>query len=294
MSTSELLDGLVDDAGLFPPTALGMPDAVVRHRADQRAGESMLSHRFLCPAGRLGELRAELVDSDRIRVGLILDRGSEGLETVLRVIDEDPRLSLALLEVPLARFEEPGSVSKVSAALRVLESVPVEVPAFVEPAAVDEIDGVAAELASAAGRRRVGGKLRCGGVRAELFPSPGQVAHFLGACVTAGLPFKATAGLHQAVRHRDPETRFVHHGYLNLLLAAALAAAGASEGELRPVLEIAEADELARRIGALERDAVLRARRVLVSYGSCSTRTPPDQAREILGLESIVERKDSK
>ena len=44
MSTDELLRGLVDDAGLFPPTELPMPDAVARHRAGGCGGAGGLVH----------------------------------------------------------------------------------------------------------------------------------------------------------------------------------------------------------------------------------------------------------
>ncbi len=282
VTSTPLLAGLVDDAGLFPPTALDMPDAVARHRADQRAGEHMLSHRFLCPAGRLEELRAELVESDRVRLGLIADQGGDGLDEVLAVIDRDSRLELALLEVPLARFLSESDPVGVAAAARAVPPVSGNVAAYFEPASVDGIEEVVSELSEVAGHRPVGAKLRCGGVRAELFPSPEQVAHVIAVCTQAGVPFKATAGLHQAVRHRDPETGFTHHGYLNLLLAAATAAAGAGEGELVRVVEIEQRDELARRIRALDAKDAARARDLLVSYGSCSTSTPVRQAREIV------------
>ena len=48
-----LLDGLVDDAGLFPPSWLPMDQALARHRA---SSHPMLSGRFLVPADRVGEL----------------------------------------------------------------------------------------------------------------------------------------------------------------------------------------------------------------------------------------------
>ncbi|MDR7304361.1 hypothetical protein [Haloactinomyces albus] len=278
MSRGELLEELVDDAGLFPPTALDMPAAIERHRRDQQAGEPMLTHRFLCPAGRIEQMRAQLVDSDHIAVGLITDHGAEGLDEVLAVIEADPRLSLALLEIPLAKFG-----SSATAALRALDDVPTSVPAFLEPSAASGVDELLEALSTADGQRRIGAKLRCGGVRAELFPSSTEVAHFITACVAAGLPLKATAGLHQAVRHQDPETGFVHHGYLNLLLAAARAGEGTGAAEVRQVLETEDPGELAQRIGELDRDVAVRARSVLVSYGSCSTSTPPAQAREILG-----------
>ena len=49
-----LLAGLVDDAGLFPPSSLPMADALERHR---RSHHPMLSGCFLCPGDRVDELR---------------------------------------------------------------------------------------------------------------------------------------------------------------------------------------------------------------------------------------------
>ncbi len=63
-----LLAGLVDDAGLFPPSWLPMDAALARHRASKHP---MLSGRFLCPADRVGELIAVLVGP--IEVHLIGD-----------------------------------------------------------------------------------------------------------------------------------------------------------------------------------------------------------------------------
>ena len=44
--------------------------------------------------------------------------------------------------------------------------------------------------------------------------------------VARSVPFKCTAGLHQAVRHTGATTGFEHHGYLNILLATARAVGG--------------------------------------------------------------------
>lgn len=55
-----LTSALVDDAGLFPPEELDMASAVARHRRDRAAGSPVLTHRFVCPVARLGELRARL------------------------------------------------------------------------------------------------------------------------------------------------------------------------------------------------------------------------------------------
>lgn len=266
---SALLAGLVDDAGLFPPTALPMVEAIARHRRDLESGEPMLAHRFLCPATRIDELRSTLGPDDRISLGLIAsDDGA--LTAAAAVVDADPRLRPALIEITV----DPGDLET---SLRAATAYGV--PVFVEVR--DRSDSP--RLASAIARHDAGLKIRCGGVRSDLFPTPAEVADALTAAASAGVPVKATAGMHHAVRHRDPDTGFVHHGYLNLVIGAARAAQGASTADVADALSITDGTALAAEASALEPDAAAAARRLLTSYGSCSTATPPAEAAE-LGL----------
>ncbi len=50
-----LLDGLIDYAGLFPPAALGMEDAVASYATYRRGPFAWMLGRFIVPAARLGE-----------------------------------------------------------------------------------------------------------------------------------------------------------------------------------------------------------------------------------------------
>src|SRR4029453_7664497 len=75
-----------------------------------------------------------------------------------------------------------------------------------------------------------------GGLAPELFPTPDELAAVICACRDRGLPFKLTAGLHNALRHTDPETGFTHHGFLNVLVAALSADDGAEVPEVTEVL----------------------------------------------------------
>ena len=74
----------------------------------------------------------------------------------------------------------------------------------------------------------------------------------LAACIEAALdrelPFKCTAGLHNAVRHRDEETGFEHHGFLNILLATRTCLDGGGPEEVARVLDETDGDH-ARRAG---------------------------------------------
>ncbi|WP_433715987.1 hypothetical protein ACQP2U_19650 [Nocardia sp. CA-084685] len=262
-----LLDGLVDDAGLFPPTALSMPDAVARHRADSLAASPVLTHRFLCPASRISELRAQLEIGDRIRVGLIADKGLSGLATALSDIAADPVLDLALIEFPLAAANVPVA--------EVIAQLPDRVPVFVEPVAYSDIAALTPELA----RLGVGLKLRCGGIRPELFPSAPALADALVAAAGGGVPVKATAGLHHAVRYTDERTGFTHHGFLNLVLAAAAAAGGTDADAIEATLLSDDSLRLVRAATTLDAVAVAATRGLLTSYGSCSTTIPVAEAQ---------------
>ena len=107
-------------------------------------------------------------------------------------------------------------------------------------------------------------KLRCGGARV---PTVAEVAAFLVAACDADVAWKATAGLHHPVRTER------EHGFLNLLMAAARAEAGAGEAELQAVL--------AERDPAALRDAVEQPRGRFRSIGSCSFSEPVEDLQAL-------------
>ncbi len=99
------------------------------------------------------------------------------------------------------------------------------------------LDTLASERAAGV---RIAPKFRTGGLAAELFPTPGELAAVICACRDRELPFKLTAGLHHALRHTDPETGFTHHGFLNVLAADLVAAGGAEVDEVAEVLSLTD------------------------------------------------------
>jgi hypothetical protein len=239
-----VLAGLIDHAALFPPASMTLEDALEAD-AEARADEhGWVVGRFVVPAARLGEL----------------PDGMPPLSVVLRGLDDAALVSgvagVEAVELVLSAAR-PGSADLVAAhrALR-----PLGVEAYFE-LVLDESwrDSVPAAIGAITA---VGGrvKLRCGGAAV---PSVEQVALVIACCREAGVPFKATAGLHHPIR------RAGEHGFLNLL-----AAATAPRGRLEAVL--AEEDA-----SALELDPA--AREVFTSFGSCSWREPIDGLRE-LGL----------
>ncbi|WP_433246429.1 hypothetical protein ACQPYK_45225 [Streptosporangium sp. CA-135522] len=230
-----LFHDLVDDAGLFPPTALPMAEALRRHRNDLDRGSAVLTHRFLCSASRLPELRAHL--DFPVRLGLILDTPDvPPLDDLTVELVEVPGGKAVGLDIPARQFVE------VTAA-----QLPVDVPSG------------------------VGLKIRCGGLTAAAFPTAQDLGRFIVYCAERDLPFKATAGLHNAVRHFHPALGTDRHGFLNLVLAVCATVEGRDPV---PVLRSTDVGELVRLAQAVPDDTAERARRLLVSYGSCSTSTP--------------------
>lgn len=165
------------------------------------------------------------------------------------------------------------------------------------------IAGVAAANRDRSGtppRAPAGVKLRTGGVEPSAFPSAEQVAFVISRCASHGVPWKATAGLHHPVRHLNAELGCRMHGFLNLLVGAALlfdragsarserpgrAASDAPPFDQREFRELLE-DEDPRAIRfsddviewrghALTLNAVRAARqRFALSFGSCSIDEP--------------------
>ena len=57
MRGRRLLQGIVDYAGLFPPSALSMEDAVAEYATQRVSAEAFMLAAFVVPVGRLVELQ---------------------------------------------------------------------------------------------------------------------------------------------------------------------------------------------------------------------------------------------
>jgi hypothetical protein len=283
-----LFASIVDYAGLFPPAELLMRAAVARYAAHRTGPHSWMLGRFVLPLAQLEEFEHafdELAAEHRAVPWALSVLGGKSLDADARKVVEfnrrhgdegrqDARIEAIDLKV--------HSLEDIERAADVL-SEPGEVY-FEIPISVDPAERVAA-VAEAGGRAKV----RTGGVREDMFPSVPDLARFLHVCASRDVPFKATAGLHHAVRGARAITAEAHaapvtmHGFVNLFVAASLA----SEQRVDPeVLEevLGEEDAAAFRFDAagvsvrgrrLDCDSLVRARRrFALSYGSCSVDEP--------------------
>jgi hypothetical protein len=271
-----LLARLVDDAAVFPPGNAPLPEAVAAHHAHRAAWYAELIGPLLVPASavRSGEL-AVAVDRE-LDVGIVGDCGIDALPAAAAALPD--RARLCQIEVAVAKRGEdpqPGLARLVEVA-RGLPGVAcfAEIPlAWGLLGALDTVARIRADGFDLAP------KFRTGGLAAELFPTPVELAAVICACRDRGLRFKLTAGLHHAVRYADPETGLVHHGFLNVLAATVAADAGADVADVAPVLAGTDPVLLIEPV----RRILDRERPLWIGFGTCSI-TDPVQDLVRLGL----------
>jgi hypothetical protein len=281
VTISPLFAGLFDDAALFPPGNAAMPDAVSGHARYRREWYADLVARFVCPAGRVAELDGALADLDAAadlsspEISVTVPGGPAELAGALAAAENCPRLRLGAVELPVGAAELPGVLEELGQTAQRGLTVFVEVPAA----------EVTADLAAALHGAGLGLKLRTGGTAAAAFPAAAELAAAIEAAVGAGVRFKCTAGLHNAVAHDDPATGWSHHGFLNVLLAVhAAQAGGIPPAEL---LSSRDGGALAEQARTLSPTEVAAVRAQFASIGSCSILEPLTDLTELKLVEPV-------
>jgi hypothetical protein len=265
--------GLFDDASLFPPASLAMPDAVAGHLRHRSAWYHEMSGPMVCAASKITQLSAALTAANvsELDLALVLPGGAESLDSALDSVFPDPRLRLRAVELPVAAHEPADAAAAVAEVAVRIDDIPLAgAKAFIEVPAAE----VTPEVIRVAYEHRYLIKIRTGGVTAEAFPDEATLGSCLSALAGERMAFKCTAGLHHAVRHRDAETGFEHHGFLNVILAVATGLDGAQAADVSAVLADQDPARVAAGVAALSPDAADEARGLFTSFGTCSTDEP--------------------
>ncbi len=302
-SVDALLNGLVDYAGLFPPASQDMREALESYASYTKGSDRAALARFIVPLARLEQLEEAATD-------LLPRRTSSSPWRLSVIVAEDVRAA----GEEMLRFN--GRHSAGSDAGHAVIDV-----AELKASTADEIDhqrqdlpefftayfeiptaGDVTPLVRAIARARSRAKVRTGGVTPQAFPAAQQVIDFIAACEREAVPFKATAGLHHAVRgdYRltyEPESPVgTMYGFLNVFIAAALLHAGAGENTALAALEevdagafIFEEDAIVWKGNRVSAQQIASSRNQLaISFGSCSFREPVDELARLASMTTSV------
>jgi hypothetical protein len=270
--------GLVDDAAIFPPGNASL-DAAVKGHAEYRSDwYADLVGPLVVSDVRLPDL-LEIIDdaTEPLAVSVVLTGGAGSVVPACKWATGSGLLTLRGIESALRDPDDlAGNVRRVAAAVdaaRAEGALDDEVPVYVELPGGDPTGSwlAAADEVAASGFRL---KFRTGGAESHLFPEPPVLASWIAAALDRETPFKCTAGLHNALRHVDPDTGFTHHGFLNIVLATRASLDGGSSSDVAGVLELESEDEVVSRLRDHGDDVVTRTRRWFTSFGSCSVIEP--------------------
>lgn len=279
-----LLDGLIDYAGLFPPAALRMPDAVAAYDRYRQGADAWALGRFVVPAARLSEFAEAAAP---------LLAGAPWKLSVLATAADAPALDAfdaaytgrAVIDCVEGKAVTAAEIEALAPLGDTGRQLFVEIP----------LGEATARLVPALAAARCRAKIRTGGVTADAFPAAADVARFLHACAAAGVPCKATAGLHHPIRgeyrltYASDSALGTMYGFLNVMCAALLVGEGMPEAETIALLE--ERDAAAFSIDAhgirwrhwfIPAERIGRGRAVgAASFGSCSFEEPLSDLRAL-------------
>lgn len=293
-----LLAQAIDYAGLFPPAKLDMSAAVAGYATYAGHADAWMLGRLIVPVPRLDELESCLDGAAPSSPGeepwhlsaLTAPAGDESFPAHLARIaafnerHADPAHGRLTIDVIELRGTTIGAVDDA------LDRIPDDLYPFFEIESDRDPRGLVTALVGS----DAGAKIRTGGVTADLYPAPSDVARFIATCAGADVPFKATAGMHHPLRSRSDAVGAMEFGFINVLLGACMIHTRLiDEARLRELLveeDIGafrfEDEAIAWRDVSIEAGAIEQAReRFCVSFGSCSFDEPREDL-ERLGLMS--------
>jgi hypothetical protein len=297
-----LLRASIDYAGLFPPAALDMATAVDHYAGYRSSDEAWALGRFILPASRLVEFEGaaakHLSPSGGGASWPIAALAGPDLTSDLDLIDAFNRRRASATGTGIDTLEL--KASSVTAVDELMSRVPRHLQAYVEI----PIEEDPAELIAVIGRRGARAKVRTGGVTRDAFPKTGDLARFMHRCIAGGVAFKATAGLHHALRaeyrltYTADSACGVMFGFLNVFLAAALLRGGLNLDQTGEVLEESSPQafevtdrEISWRGRRLDLSALRGARQDgIISFGSCSFSEPLEDLRALQLLGTRAQR----
>jgi hypothetical protein len=301
---------VIDYAGLFPPAGLDMRTAVANFASYLESADSWMLGRFIVPlrrAGELAEAKTAIAPAATWQVSILCGLPSQhDTEQLVNIVKESARAGCSVTSIEAAA-KNGDEIRQCIASLPRRSALHGSAPAqdaldniamFIEiPLDAHVRENLAAILAGGCFA-----KVRTGGITADAFPPAATLAEFILSSAQNGVRWKATAGLHHPIRgsyrltYEAGSPRGTMYGYLNVLLAAAMAfdvaVSGSPAGIGRLIAVLEETSVAAFGIGAKEityggktfaAETLARMRRAgMASFGSCSFTEPVEEIFEKL------------
>ncbi|HKJ44937.1 MAG TPA: hypothetical protein VJ991_03830 [Balneolales bacterium] len=323
-SLYSLLNNIIDYAGLFPPAQLSLDKAIHNFARYRKGSDHWMLSRFIVPAGMLKDLTIyseelftdtppfdfSVTGSKGDTVSEFINNLKSDLENIQKFHEDNPGLVTTQiyetkLPIELIKGHDKKAIWQLLDEVmnQIENNSPNPVSVFYE-SAFDEnyqMDNIIVMDALAEHQLKIskasklnnylmtGFKLRCGGVKAHMFPSSDQVVFAINHAIQGGLTMKATAGLHHPIRHFNQSVNTKMYGFFNLFIGAILSRThGLNDEQLKSIIEEEDVNNFTFENECIrwkdyeaDIEQIDNARReFIVSYGSCSFDEPRDDLRE--------------
>ena len=298
-SLRALLAQVIDYAGLFPPASLALEPALRNYADYIRTPDVWMLGAFILPVAEFAAAARNLSAFDRqnpLRLSALgpkTDNAENFRAALPAVMDAISSFRSNLASVAsIEQFEMPLPAEMDAESLKMIRSSGDpqlrtfwEAPAETAERAIKLI----AESNRAHANRKLGFKLRTGGVAANAFPTSTEIACVLSCAGAHQVPIKFTAGLHHPIRLFHDSVRTKMHGFLNVLGAAVLALEHDwTEKQIAEMLDDEDPaafsftdDSFAWRDWRVATERIAEHRELVISLGSCSFDEPRDDLREL-------------
>jgi hypothetical protein len=285
-SAAALLNSLLDYAGTFPPASLPLEKAVENYRSALDGSHRQLVGRLVMPTANLAALQRLSDQAPHTPWPVTAILGGDLSPSIDSLIAHH---AAAHQDAPIVSVEVPPIAATDIRAVK--RKLPSDLDVFFEVPIDADFERRVGAIASVAGCA----KLRTGGVTSTAFPTSEGLARVITHCGDAGIPFKATAGLHHTVRgcyrltYAPDSSEAMMHGFLNVCVAAALVYAGAGLRDVDEVLVESFADAFRFDEGALRwrgweirtADLVAARSQLFRSFGTCSLAEPIEELERL-------------
>lgn len=315
MKTSLLVfrDHLIDYAGLFPPANLPLDSAIQQYANYKNGKDSWMLGPFVLPVTQFKNLDSyiHLFSVEKPLILTVVGRRCDSEIECRKQLKEDVKQISTIIQqykevVQVEVFEIPLPPAVPSQEF--LEEISIEASklkarVYCEVGLINDwknhvtetLDTIEAHNLSK--KTWVGVKLRTGGIKAEMFPEPEQVAFVIASCRDRNLPLKFTAGLHHPVRMYRDEVNTKMYGFLNIFIAGMLAST--QELSLQKIEQILTEenskhfsfsnDYIAWQNIKITTQQIKNLRETsLHSFGSCSFDEPKDELIELLNQQGVI------
>lgn len=285
-SFRELMAGIIDYAGLFPPAELSLEKALKNYINYIKSSDNWMLSKFIIPAGLLYQVTELLVEvDDKLRFSVIISNSEKDLENIIHLKNSLKGIDVLSLEIkPQVMLE--NLINKFDF---IRSNINKNIQIFVESNVNPDYDLIEKLTMFKNENIYIGYKLRTGGVTQESFPSVDLVASVIKSCAENKIPFKATAGLHHPFTHFNTTVNIKMYGFINVFTAGIFAMKyNLNATELMNIIQDENPnnfifkDNLVWKNYEISSDEISEIRRnYFTTFGSCSFDEPREDLRNL-------------